>query len=50
MHSRLIGRALMLFTTALPSADVALNDASILADVTLDPWVFGVGLGYGFGR
>lgn len=30
--------------------DVELNSASILADLTLDPWVFGVGFGYAFGR
>ena len=29
--------------------DVELNAASILADLTLDPWVFGAGIGYTFG-
>jgi outer membrane protein len=28
--------------------DVELNGASILADLTLDPWVIGVGFGYAF--
>lgn len=28
------------------STDVELNDASILADVTIDPWVLGAGFGY----
>lgn len=28
--------------------DVELNDAAILADVTLNPWVIGVGFGYAF--
>ena len=32
------------------STDVALNGGAIDADLTLDPWVIGVGLGYQFGR
>lgn len=33
----------------LLDTEVALNGASIIADVTLNPWVFGAGFGYAFG-
>ncbi len=32
------------------STDVDLNGGSIMADLTLDPWVIGVGFGYAFQR
>lgn len=32
------------------STDATFNDNTIQADVTLDPWLFGLGVGYRFGR